>query len=323
MPPASTTPDRVDAGTRRRPDLQANISRVPYLPGLDGMRALAVVAVMVYHANSDWLPGGFLGVEVFFVISGYLITLLLISEHERTDTRRHEGLLDPAGPAPAAGAVHDAVRAHDLDGAVRARRRSASCAATSSPRCLRARTGTRSGPARATARPNDFAPLRHLWSLAVEEQFYLIWPVVMVLLLRVGSRRVADLSRWLFVAAVADHVVVAVLYYSGPIGTRDVTPEAYWHIVGRHIAKADASTCRRSPAPAACCSARRSPWSGGRSRDARPDARPGAAARRLGVVGLVALLAADVWRSASSTADGADPLLFRGGFFVSASPRWW
>ena len=48
------------------------------------MRALAVVAVMMYHANSTWLPGGFLGVEVFFVISGYLITLLLIGEHERT-----------------------------------------------------------------------------------------------------------------------------------------------------------------------------------------------------------------------------------------------
>ena len=51
--------------------------------GLDGMRALAVVAVMLYHANHTWLSGGFLGVEVFFVISGYLITLLLIGEHER------------------------------------------------------------------------------------------------------------------------------------------------------------------------------------------------------------------------------------------------
>ena len=64
---------------------RANISRVPYLPGLDGMRALAVIAVMVYHANVDWLKGGFFGVEVFFVISGYLITLLLIAEKERTD----------------------------------------------------------------------------------------------------------------------------------------------------------------------------------------------------------------------------------------------
>jgi peptidoglycan/LPS O-acetylase OafA/YrhL len=54
------------------------------MPGLDGLRALAVIAVIVYHADSRWLSGGFLGVEVFFVISGYLITLLLLAERERT-----------------------------------------------------------------------------------------------------------------------------------------------------------------------------------------------------------------------------------------------
>src|SRR3954466_504886 len=68
------------------PRVARPVSAVPYLPGLDGMRALAVVAGMGYHAHSAWLPGGFLGVEVFFVISGYLITLLLIGEHERTGT---------------------------------------------------------------------------------------------------------------------------------------------------------------------------------------------------------------------------------------------
>ena len=60
------------------------ISAVPYLPGLDGVRALAVIAVIAYHAGVSWMPGGFLGVEVFFAISGYLITLLLLAEHERT-----------------------------------------------------------------------------------------------------------------------------------------------------------------------------------------------------------------------------------------------
>ena len=64
----------------------AGLGRLPYLPGLDGLRAIAVVAVMIYHANHSWLKGGFLGVEVFFVISGYLITLLLIGEHQRTGT---------------------------------------------------------------------------------------------------------------------------------------------------------------------------------------------------------------------------------------------
>ena len=92
---------------------------MPYLPGLDGMRALAVVAVMVYHANADWLPGGYLGVEVFFVISGYLITLLLISEKERTSTVDMKHFWYRPRPPPAPGAVHDADRTDDLDGAVR------------------------------------------------------------------------------------------------------------------------------------------------------------------------------------------------------------
>ena len=58
-------------------------SLLGYLPALDGVRALAVIAVIVYHANKKWLGGGFLGVEVFFVISGFLITSLLIAESER------------------------------------------------------------------------------------------------------------------------------------------------------------------------------------------------------------------------------------------------
>ena len=68
--------DRPDTGER-------SLSSVGYLAGLDGVRALAVIAVMVYHADSSWLPGGFLGVEIFFVLSGYLITLLLMAETER------------------------------------------------------------------------------------------------------------------------------------------------------------------------------------------------------------------------------------------------
>ena len=54
--------------------------RLPYMPGLDGLRALAVSAVLIYHAQPQWLPGGFLGVDVFFVISGYLIASLLLAE---------------------------------------------------------------------------------------------------------------------------------------------------------------------------------------------------------------------------------------------------
>jgi peptidoglycan/LPS O-acetylase OafA/YrhL len=70
--------------TTTAPRATAYTQPVPYLPGLDGLRALAVIAVIVYHGNATWLRGGFLGVEVFFVISGYLITMLLLSEHRRS-----------------------------------------------------------------------------------------------------------------------------------------------------------------------------------------------------------------------------------------------
>src|SRR5438105_3071580 len=72
------TSPRVSAALR-----DAREARLPYLPGLDGLRALAVIAVLIYHAQQSWLPGGFLGVEIFFVISGYLITALLLAEWRR------------------------------------------------------------------------------------------------------------------------------------------------------------------------------------------------------------------------------------------------
>ena len=59
-------------------------TRLRYLPGLDGLRAIAVAAVLAYHGGLSRWGGGFLGVEVFLVISGYLITSLLLAEHERT-----------------------------------------------------------------------------------------------------------------------------------------------------------------------------------------------------------------------------------------------
>ena len=70
-------------------DLRAGSSS--RLPGLDGMRGIAILAVLTFHLNSQWLSGGFLGVDIFFVISGFLITSLLVKEHRwtgRIDLRR-------------------------------------------------------------------------------------------------------------------------------------------------------------------------------------------------------------------------------------------
>ena len=215
------------------------ISQLPYLPGLDGLRAIAVVAVMVYHANSTWLGGGYLGVEVFFVISGYLITLLLIAEHERTGTidlknfwiRRFRRLLPALFVMMLLLTVWVALLKSEALGKLRGDV-IAGTAYVSNWYQIWTGAGYSAG--------SDFAPLRHLWSLAVEEQFYLIWPIVMLAFVRVGSRRIAGIGRWLFLAAVAITVVVAFLNHTGPQQNPEFTPEAYWTIFGRQISIPDA-----------------------------------------------------------------------------------
>ncbi|HSP28921.1 MAG TPA: acyltransferase family protein, partial [Ilumatobacteraceae bacterium] len=276
-----------------------------------------VVAVMVYHANPDWLPGGFLGVEVFFVISGYLITLLLISEKERTSNidmkqfwiRRARRLLPALFTMMIALSIWTALFERDSLGKLRGDVIAAFFYVSNWYQIWTGAGYTAS---------NDFAPLRHLWSLAVEEQFYLIWPVVMFALLRGGSRKIADISRYLVVAALAITVVMAVLYYSGPVGTPEVTPDAYWTIFGRDISKIDAlylSTITRASG-LLLGAAFAMIW--------RPVALMRGPLRTKGrlldgvaLVGFVALGAMAWWMYLLGP-DGADPWLFRGGFVLCA-----
>ena len=317
---ADASGSRAHAATKpvsriRRGKAPTDISRVPYLPGLDGMRALAVSAVMVYHANSDWLPGGFLGVEVFFVISGYLITLLLISEKERTSSidmrhfwiRRARRLLPALFTLLIALTIWTSLFERDALGKLRG---DVIAALLYVSNWYQIWTGAGYTAA------NDFAPLRHLWSLAVEEQFYLIWPLVMFALLRGGSRKIADISRYLVLAAVAITVLMAVLFYPGPVGTPAVTPDAYWTMFGREISKIDAlylSTITRSSG-LLLGAAFAMIW--------RPVALMRGPLRTKGrlldgvaVLGFLAL-AAMVWWMYLLDPNGGDPWLFRGGFFL-------
>ena len=192
---------------------QTSISRVPYLPGLDGLRALAVMIVMVYHAH-QWLPAGFLGVEVFFVISGYLITLLLIAEHERDGrlslrkfwVRRFRRLLPALYVTLLIVGLYCLLFFQKALGKLRG---DAVGAVTYSTNWYQIWSG------QGYTSAFDFVPLRHLWSLAVEEQFYLIWPLVMLFILRKGRERLPRTGLILFGIAVAIAIVTAIMFHPG------------------------------------------------------------------------------------------------------------
>ena len=308
------TQDRIARPLEWDPPRQA-ISRVPYLPGLDGMRAVAVVAVMIYHTNNGWLPGGFIGVEVFFVISGYLITLLLIGEHEKRGRidlkefwlRRARRLLPALFLMMALLMIYTAIFERDTLGTLRGDV-AAGLAYITNWYQIWVGAGY-------TAQL-EFAPLRHLWSLAVEEQFYLIWPIVMVGLISLGRRRLPDVSRWLVLAAVAIAVGTGLLYHPGQLATAEVAPEAYWSVAGRSISKMDTlylSTITRATGLL---------MGGAFAMLWRPVAVMRGPLRRRGreldlvaIVGLTGL-GALAWFLHVQTQNHADPWLFRSGFLA-------
>jgi peptidoglycan/LPS O-acetylase OafA/YrhL len=216
------------------------LSRVPYLPGLDGLRAIAVVAVMIYHANHTWLKGGFLGVEVFFVISGYLITLLLMGEDERTGgvnlrdfwMRRARRLLPALYVMMALLAVYITA----FYPAVRAQTRGDFVAGifyVSNWYQIIVGQGYASSEA--------FVPLRHLWSLAVEEQYYFFWPLVMVFILHRSRRRLPSMGLKLIGASFVVAVVMGLLFADGfvPLACSDENSNGYWTLFGRCISVND------------------------------------------------------------------------------------
>ena len=230
--------------TAERPGGDAVPTRPPrgHLAGLDGLRALAIGAVMIFHLDPDWLPGGFLGVDIFFVISGFLITTLLVRERERDGsidlrgfwTRRARRLL-PAllVVVPACILIARTVEADLLVGI----RRQALGALTFSTNWLEIANG--SDYFHSTS-PQLFM---NFWSLAVEEQFYLAWPLVTIALL--AARRHLGLSWGVLGALVLSVGVGSALLMALRYDPADVTRVYYGtdtHLVGLMLGAAMAMT---------------------------------------------------------------------------------
>ena len=168
---------------------------IRYQPALDGLRALAVAAVLLFHAGLGWMSGGYLGVSVFFTLSGFLITSLLLTESKATGsvdarsfyTRRARRLL-PASVV-CVSAVSVLAAANMFKGAAHVRRDVLGA-------LFQVFNWVKLGSGESYADLNSAIagvrqPLDHYWSLAIEEQFYWLWPLTFLVLLWWRRRRPA------------------------------------------------------------------------------------------------------------------------------------
>lgn len=159
------------------------MSTLKYRPEIDGLRALAVVPVILFHAGASWLPGGFIGVDIFFVISGYLISSIILREMaagEFSFVRFYERRLRRIIPAllvvlVATVAIFQLIALPDQ---AQQTAESGIAALLSVSNFYFWRTSGYFAPAA------EFMPLLHTWTLAVEEQFYLIFPVLVLVILK-------------------------------------------------------------------------------------------------------------------------------------------
>ncbi|MEX5914706.1 acyltransferase family protein [Staphylococcus ureilyticus] len=153
-----------------------------YMPGLDGLRAIAVIGIIIYHLNKQWLTGGFLGVDTFFVISGYLISSLLLNEYEETGIinlknfwiRRFKRLIPAVLTLVFVVIVVTLVLKPDEIINIK---KDAIAAIFYFSNWWYIATDVNYFEQFA------FMPLKHLWSLAIEEQFYIVFPILFIFLL--------------------------------------------------------------------------------------------------------------------------------------------
>ncbi len=175
-----------------------------YRPALDGLRTVAVYAVLLFHTGHPWALGGFIGVDLFFVLSGFLVTSVLLSEIDRTGrlkvgmfyTRRVRRLLPAAVVAIVATCAVFVLISPVTDRVDLVDDAQSALLWFANWHFL-----GESGDYFAT--DVDRSPFLHFWSLAIEEQFYVVFPVVLLVLMKAGRRRAITVLGLLLLASVA------------------------------------------------------------------------------------------------------------------------
>jgi peptidoglycan/LPS O-acetylase OafA/YrhL len=192
------------------------VTRLPHTPALDGVRGIAVAAVLLFHAGVGWAVGGHLGVTVFFALSGFLITSLLLSEHDRSGhvdlrafwARRARRLVPALSVALVLVAAVAAWSANPADGVLQ----DAVATMTWSANWWFLHEGQSYADLF-----HDPSPLQHTWSLAVEEQYYLLFPLLLLVLVRRGR---AVLGTGLVLLGVASVAISTWLSLHGAASSR-------------------------------------------------------------------------------------------------------
>lgn len=228
-----------------------------YRPDIDGLRAVSIVSVVAYHVGLPFVPGGFVGVDVFFVISGFLITHLLLKEiRERGSidllafyARRARRLLPAFFVIIAVTLLLGFVLLLPLDHEQSRLARSGIYAAfyASNFHFARLHQGYFDAPAQSY-------PLVHTWSLSVEEQFYLVWPAILILTARLSRGawdRVRQHVPWLLLAIFAGSLSYSTWASMGAgkvaqAGFYLATSRAWELAIGALLAVAEPALCRQA-----------------------------------------------------------------------------
>ncbi len=204
-----------------------------FRPDIEGLRAVAVVVVVLFHIRISGFSGGFVGVDVFFVLSGFLITRLLLREVATTGTislrhfwaRRARRLL----PASCVVVVVTVIASQVLLAPI-AQRPLATDAVAAGGFVINFVFAGRLGDYFASQIGQTPSPLLHFWSLAVEEQFYLLWPLALLALRRRPRRYLRLVTVMMILVAVVSFVTSRWMTRTHPTGAFYLLPARMWEL---------------------------------------------------------------------------------------------